>query len=141
VRQKKAPSSLPVGWIAAAIVSVALIWFSLGLFSVWPNVIYSGSMSPAMEVGDVVIILETSPEEINVGDVIAFSREESTVIHRVVDITDTESGRAFITQGDANKSPDSDPVVSGQILGRVIYTVPKVGWAAVGVKNWLFSSG
>ena len=96
-------------------------------------------MSPAIDVGDVVIVVETSPEAINIGDIIEYRTEADTIIHRVVDVYDGGGERVFITQGDANSSPDSNPVMAGQITGRVVFTVPKVGWVAVGVKS-LFSS-
>ena len=136
---RKKRTWLPVGWIATGIVAVAIVWFALGLFSFRPMVIYSGSMSPALDVGDVAIVIETSPDEINIGDIIEYRTEEDTIIHRVIDVQEGEEGRVFITQGDANSSPDSDPVAPGQITGRVVFTLPKVGWVAVGVKS-LFSS-
>jgi hypothetical protein len=45
----------------------------------------------------------------------------------------------FVTKGDANDSPDSEPVLGANVAGKVIFTIPKVGWIAVGVKNWLFA--
>jgi len=139
VKRRKAPSSLPAGWIATGILSVAIIWFSLGLFSFKPVVIYSGSMTPGIAVGDIVVVAETSPEKIRTGDVIEFRSEIGNIVHRVVEISESESARVFVTKGDANDSPDSEPVLAANVAGKVIFKIPKVGWAAVSVKNWLFS--
>ena len=138
---KKSASALPLGWIATGIFSVVIIWFALGLFSIWPTVIYSGSMNPAIRVGDIVVVSEMNSDDIGVGDVIAYRLAESTTIHRIVDVKTQEGRIEFITQGDANNSPDPEPVQQGQVLGKVVFTIPKIGWAAVGIKNWLFSSG
>lgn len=139
VKKRKAPTSLPAGWIATGVLSVAIIWFSLGLFTFKPVVIYSGSMNPDIDVGDVVVVAETSPEKIKTGDVIEYRTEGGNIVHRVVEIMETESGRVFVTKGDANDSPDSEPVLGANVAGKVIFTIPKVGWIAVGVKSWLFA--
>jgi signal peptidase len=96
-------------------------------------------MTPDIAVGDIVVVAETSPEKIRTGDVIEFRAEIGNVVHRVVEISESESGRVFVTKGDANDSPDSEPVLAANIAGKVIFKIPKVGWAAVSVKNWLFS--
>jgi signal peptidase len=137
---RKASHSLPVGWMTTGILSVVLIWFSLGLFDVWPTVIYSGSMSPAIDVGDIAIVAEVKPQDVEIGDIVAYRTGESTTIHRVVDVDYGGDRVSYRTQGDANDIPDLEPVTPGQIQGRVVFTVPKIGWAAVGVKSWLFSS-
>jgi len=139
VKRRKATATLPAGWIATGVLSVAIIWFSLGLFSFKPVVIYSGSMNPAIDVGDVVMVVNTSPEKILTGDIIEYRTEAGNIVHRVVEIMDSESGRLFVTKGDANAYPDSDPVLGANIAGKVVFKIPKVGWAAVGIKNWLFA--
>lgn len=139
VKRRKAAASLPAGWIVTGVLSVAIIWFSLGLFSVKPVVIYSGSMNPDINVGDVVVVSETAPEKIRIGDIIEYRTEGGNIVHRVVEISEGESGRVFITKGDANDSPDFEPVLAANVAGKVVFTIPKVGWAAVGVKNWLFA--
>ena len=134
-RPERRRASLGIGWMGVAIISVGIIWFSSGLFPIWPTVIYSGSMSPKLEVGDVVMLTETSPEAIKIGDIIEFRTEDSSFIHRVVDIYDEGGQRLFITKGDANDSPDSDPVLPGQITGKVVFTAPKVGWLVIHIKD------
>ena len=36
-----------------------------------------------------------SPEDVKVGDIIAYDRGDIIVIHRVIEIDDTEEGRTF----------------------------------------------
>ena len=134
-RPKRRRASFGTGWMGVAIISVGIIWFCSGLFPIWPTVMYSGSMSPDLEVGDVVMLTDTSPEAIKIGDIIEYRTEDSSVIHRVVDIYDEGGQRLFITKGDANNSPDSDPVVPSQITGKVVLTLPEVGWLVIQIKN------
>ncbi len=84
-------------------------------------VIISGSMSGTIEVNDLVICCEQN--DYGKGDIITFEDGGSLVTHRIVG----ESDSGFITQGDANNTPDRKPVAEGSILGKVVLTVPKIG--------------
>jgi signal peptidase I len=129
------------GWTTIAIFTVILLFFSYGYLGVEPTVIYSGSMQPELNVGDIVLIDNVKPEEIQVGDVIQYVREDKTLIlHRVIERYEDEKGQLFfITQGDANPSPDPTPVLHKNVRGRAGYTIPKIGWIQIYVKN-LFRS-
>ncbi len=124
----------PVGWMAVSIFSVLLIWFSLGLFSYYPSVIVSGSMKPSIEVGDILILKKTRPEEIKTGDVIQFWRSERiTVTHRVLEVVKESKTPYFVTRGDANNTID-DPVPFPAVRGKVVAKIPKIGWASLALK-------
>lgn len=85
-------------------------------------VIISGSMSGTIEVNDLVICHEKN--DYNVGDIITYVSESGSLItHRIV----SESDAGFITQGDANNTPDRTPVCEGDIVGKVVCTVPGIG--------------
>lgn len=136
VRSKRVrEAESPVGWIVVSAVSVLVIWFSVGVFSVFPSAIVSGSMSPAIDKGDVVIIKRVTPEEVAVGDVIQFRVESMPIAHRVVAIEEREGGFVFRTKGDANPSVDTDPVLPEQVVGKVVMVVPKVGWATIALRS------
>jgi signal peptidase len=84
-------------------------------------VVITGSMEPAVNAGDLVIIRQQSSYQ--VGDIVAY--EESTpVTHRIVQVT--EDG--FVTKGDANNTTD-DEVAREEVIGSVVATVPSVGHA------------
>jgi len=127
-----------VGWIIGSIVGVALIWFSLGLFDFYPTVVYSGSMRPTIDVGDVVIAVKVPASKVEEGDIIEFREGNITVIHRVIEVYQTKEARLLVTKGDANREPDSEPVFPGQVRGKVVLRVPKLGWASIAVKQLLF---
>lgn len=93
-------------------------------------VVLSGSMEPSIGVGDVVIVDDVTPAEIEEGDVITYLRPdaETPTTHRVIDVTEQSGERAFITQGDANDDPDSAPVPESQVLGEVAVVIPYMGY-------------
>jgi len=120
-----------VGWTVAGIAVLALLWFSLGLLPFYPSAVAGGSMSPALHLGDMVIIAKVSPDTVREGDIIEFRLGEVMVIHRVIDIEESGGAKQFITQGDANDNPDATPVSPEQVKGRVMLNVPKLGWVTL----------
>ena len=134
-RTKKSSSSL--SWMAIATVAVILVWTSVGLFGFYPTVVGSGSMRPTLEVGDIAIVISTNPSQIKVGDIIQYWQDNEMRLHRVVEIAETSAGKIFVTRGDANPSPDPDPVFPTQIRGKLIYVIPKLGWISITLKNIL----
>lgn len=131
-RPQDAQSS--TAWVLVAGIAVTLLWFNTGLFGVRPTLVSGVSMSPALEPGDIVITRDVSPDDVEIDDIIRFQHGDSYIIHRVVDIEKASGTIYFITKGDANNVEDS-PVVEGQLEGKVIVIVPKVGWLSIGVRR------
>ena len=136
-RSKKArEESFPAGWLVTAIASVVIIWFGVGLFPFQPSVIISGSMRPLLDIGDIVIVAKVPAEVIQLGDVIQYRRSaEMNIMHRVIKVTTAGGTKYFITKGDANDSADADPVNPQNVVGKIVLTVPKLGWVSIFVKN------
>jgi len=89
------------------------------------------SMEPALKHGSVALAAPTSPRALRVGDIIAYrqSPENPPVLHRIVQIVTNEDGQpGFITQGDQNPTPDTQPVALQGPGDKVMYTVPYAGY-------------
>ena len=87
--------------------------------------VVSGSMSPAIPQGSLVVVRPVSWREIEDGDVIAFESEGSVVTHRVTQIREEEG--QFITKGDANAANDIRGVSFLELIGRVELHIPFLG--------------
>jgi len=133
-RLRKSQSSMK-GWLAISVFLVLAVWTSTGLLGFYPTIIASGSMRPTMDVGDIAIVTSTDPSKIQVGDIIQYWQKEEMVLHRVIEIHQTDLGTLFRTQGDANDAPDPDPVFPNQIRGKLILTIPKIGWISIYIKT------
>jgi signal peptidase len=96
-------------------------------------VIASGSMSPALEVGDVIIVQGVSPVDIQVGDIIVFdSPEGARTIHRVAQMQTLSNGTIqFKTKGDANPTEETYWTPEQNVHGRVTYRILYLGWMAL----------
>jgi len=122
--------------IAIPILSVVAIYFGLQIVLATKTPflsVASGSMNPALEVGDLVIVQGVSPTSIQVGDIIVFDKPQgSRTIHRVNKTQTLENGTAlFTTKGDANPFVDTQPVPEHRVHGRVIHRIPYIGWLAL----------
>jgi signal peptidase len=120
--------------------AVGVIWLNSGALGVRPSLISGNSMNPMLYPGDVVITRVISPEQIQVGDVIRFHRDGIDVVHRVKEMQTNGSTPVFITRGDNNNVDDS-PVMAEQLEGKVVLTIPKVGWVGIFFRQALASMG
>lgn len=118
--------------IYAIVIIFALLAIS-AKYSFWGIrmlVVKSGSMEPSIKTGSLVIDKEFS--SYNIGDIITFKEREKpteTITHRIANIETTNNIQLFTTQGDANGTPDGTKITSGDILGKVIFKIPFLGYA------------
>lgn len=89
--------------------------------SVFPLIVLTDSMFPEIESGDLIICHTAEPEEIKVGDVIAFfdpaGSGSSVVTHRVTEVTEQDGSPVWKTKGDANNTEDRLPVPAKKLVG------------------------
>lgn len=125
-----------LSWVGFLTVCILLLLLFTGSFGFHPSVVGSGSMRPAIEVGDVVIVKKVSPDEIRVGDVIQYWESHYTVTHRVVDVQHNGNQKIFITKGDANDVVD-EPVTDDRVVGKVVFVIPKIGLISLMLRDLL----
>lgn len=123
-----------VGWtyLAAALTLTVLLAVPLvlTLFGYRAYVIYGGSMGSALHNGSVAITHRVSADSVEVGDIVAVRKSSRSlpVLHRVIDIQTTAGSRQFVTQGDANKEPDPQPVSLQGSGDKVVFGIPLLGY-------------
>ena len=142
----------PYGWkrfIAPFALLFVFIVFGFGLLPVAPVAVGSKSMESeeGFNMGDMLVIQKLgSPDEViknvKVGDVIQFVSGNVSIVHRVVDIfelknTGEKTEVLYITKGDANTSVDATPVNPSNIVGKVMYKIPYMGYPAVWLTNMI----
>ena len=120
-----------IPWVGIIVVFVC---FVAGFFRYMPVAVMSNSMYDVIERGDVVIISKLNEEELKtlkVGDIIEYKLDNSVVVHRITKIENNNNELLFTTKGDHNTAPDRKKVKEEQIVGRVRYKIPKIGYPAV----------
>ncbi len=115
-----------LGTLLILLVILSCLPLTIPRFFGWEiyNVV-SGSMEPALPVGSVIYVRGIPALEAEPGDVVAFTRGNSVVTHRVVENRKIEG--ILITKGDANLINDPEPVPYTALIGRVEHHIPVVG--------------
>jgi signal peptidase len=120
------------------------------------NVVVSGSMEPVMYRGDIVGIEKTSffglkefdTNDIKVGDIIVYNPEWTNVgpiIHRVININETNGTKLFTIKGDNNPIQDPLLVRPDQITSRAMtignqpFIIPKIGYITIYIQEFVHS--
>lgn len=106
------------------------------IFGIKTFCIISGSMEPAIQVNDVVLIKEVPQSEINKGDIISFNSAGEIITHRIINIEISNSGELlYTTQGDANNIEDDAKIIFTDIEGKYIGKIPKIGKIILALKS------
>lgn len=127
-------------YMGALFSAIVFSWFCVGVFTIYPSVILTGSMKPSIQPGDVILIKRFQEEkeiyQLKKGDIINFNREEINITHRIEEIFHDEAGNlSFQTKGDNNKSSDQALISPNDINGIVINVVPKIGFPALIIRS------
>ncbi len=103
--------------------------------------VVSGSMEPTFYRGDLVVVQGIAAENILVGDIIVYDNpfRGIPVVHRVIDVQETEDGLKFFTKGDNirtnhlsdQQSGIAPPIRPVWIRGKVALVIPKLGYLRV----------
>lgn len=114
-----------------AVVAVALVGMRIMGYRTFT--VISGSMSPEYPVGSLIYVKPVNYYDLKKGDVISYvANDDKTVVtHRIVDIQVDEKDASvwrFVTQGDANNTPDAKAVHYKNVLGTPIITIPFIGY-------------
>lgn len=116
---------------------ITIIVFSSGrnngvanLLGYIPMTVESDSMKPTFAKDDLIMCKEIDDVySLQKGDVITFwtiiDGQKVKNTHRIVDITENDGSRSFVTRGDNNQIDDTIPVLPGDVIGK--WTEFKIG--------------
>ncbi|WP_246142308.1 signal peptidase I [Lacisediminihabitans profunda] len=100
-----------------------------------PRTVLTQSMEPVLPPGTLIVVRPVKPDQVAVGDVVTYQIESGkpdVITHRVIAIDFTPSGtRSFTFKGDNNAVADADPVREVQIVGRLWYSIPLIGYLSL----------
>jgi signal peptidase len=120
-------TSVTLGYVAAG---YAFGWRAL--------TVMSGSMEPAVGVGDVVIARQVPAGDAQPGQVITFADPDGhrkLITHRVRSVSVVDGMARFVTQGDANTGRERWSIPTGGNVGLVERRLPMVGYVAIWAKT------
>lgn len=124
-----------IGLLAAVALILIISRLPIG-GSVRTLAVLTGSMEPAVYRGSVV--LTAARDDYSIGEIITFTapgKDQTPVTHRIKDIKIVDDYPYYITQGDANNTPDLQEVPRKRVIGKVLFSVPLLGYAVMAAKT------
>ena len=98
-----------------------------------PVTVLSGSMRPAFDPGDMVVVTPEPLRDVRVGQVISYripTGDHHVESHRVIQVIRRGGQISVRTKGDANNGPDPwTATLHGTTAWQVRAVLPKLGWA------------
>lgn len=98
-------------------------------------VVLTGSMVPEIMPKDIVVTKKRDASQYEIGDIITFVSSDTRlsniiVTHRIVNkyYDETTDKYSFQTRGDANNTEDFALAPDSNVIGEVIFKVPKLGY-------------
>ncbi|MDA8297389.1 MAG: signal peptidase I [Actinomycetota bacterium] len=125
----------------ATILVLGLLFVDVGprVFPYEALIVRSGSMTPTIPTGSLVLYKKAKASQLKVGDVIVFTSPNDPnekITHRIYAIQGSGTSRYFETKGDANPVPDAWRVPATGSGWEEFWHAPGIGYAL----SWLQSS-
>lgn len=117
--------------LVVAVLALALLFVGtkVDILGYEVKIVKSGSMEPAIMTGGIVVVTPSTLYE--VGDVVTYGRNapgQIPVTHRIIEKNGQGRNTTYITKGDANEDADPNVVTQRYVLGKVVFTIPYLGY-------------
>lgn len=127
--------------VPVLIIGIILIVLVSGIWKYKLIAVATNSMNDVFYRGDAVLLEYKKPDEIEIGDVLAFYHDKAIITHRVIGIESRNDKRYFNTKGDANKSSDGYITSEEDVIGKVSYVIKYIGFPTVWTKELIEREG
>ena len=118
--------------IAVAVLAILVVSVGPAFLPYQTYFMRSGSMTPTIRRGAIVVLTEVDASELKVGDIVTFRNPEkrsTLVTHRIVAVESSDQGRVFVTKGDANRVGDPWRLRATGTSQRYWFNAPLIGYA------------
>ena len=132
VKNKKLAAVITVIAIACVVSVVMLI---SNQFRYGALVIATESMTGELNKAEAVIFEQYDDQIIIDGQVIVFEKNDSTIVHRVVDIEKINGQTRYYTKGDANEDDDAGFITDANVVGLVRFKIPYIGYPTLWLRS------
>lgn len=123
-----------VAFIIITVILLILVALNSGFFKYQTLVVGSNSMKPYISRGDVVLVDKIDTEDhknLKKGDILAFKQHSKIIVHRIYKIIQRGDNVYFVTKGDNNNQADQGIIEPGDVVGKVLLKVKKIGLPSI----------
>ena len=112
---------------------IILVYFTSGYFHYHAIAVASGSMTPSILKGDIVVTekIDGDFSKLKKGQVIAYKYDNIVIVHRLINIIEEKGTYYFYSKGDANDEEDNWVINEDMIIGVVNVKIPYLGLPTV----------
>ena len=120
-------------YIVVGLIGLIAVLLVVSAFPITGNyklmVVQSGSMQPEIKMGGIVVVKPA--DDYKIGEIITFQsvKNKESITHRIYDVKIVGGEPLYITKGDANNAPDPREVSKREIIGKVLFNIPYIGYA------------
>lgn len=101
----------------------------------------SSSMATSINKGDAIIYEEYESQNLQIGDIIVFNKNNVKTIHRIVEIQKKKNEIIYYTKGDNNQNIDDGFVTADDIIGVCKFRIIYIGWPTVLLSEFITNIG
>ena len=102
-----------------------------GVFDLYCFTVLTPSMQDEIPQGSFILVKKTDPATLHTGDNVTFMADRYTAVtHKIAGIYENYGGsgaRGFMTKGVNNPGADHDVVYAANVVGKVVFVLPKAG--------------
>ncbi len=98
-------------------------------------VVAGGSMEPTLPLGAAVVVAPVAASDLAVGDIVSLRAGEHHAVftHRIARLADHDGSPWIGTRGDANAAADPSLAPATDVIGRLVFFVPLLGYLVMAV--------
>ena len=131
--------------IVKVILSILIIGFAMLIscqFKYGILVVASESMTGTINKGDIILYERYGEDDkIETGDIIVFLYEDTKIVHRIEDQRLMGEEMRYYTKGDANIQKDDGYRKREDIIGKVKFRIPYIGYLTLWINNLIENGG
>ena len=128
--------------LAPVILGIVIVFSSMfGLlvsnqFHYGALVIATDSMTGEINKGDFVVFEKIEPQDtIEVGNIVVFEKNDSYIVHRIVEIEKVNNQIQYYTKGDANQNNDEGFITKSDIVGVTKFKISYLGYPTLWLRD------
>lgn len=98
-------------------------------------VLASGSMKGTIDIGDAVAFERYNGQNLEVGEIIVFEKNDMQIVHRIIDIKKIDGQERYYTKGDANQNNDEGYISEKQLIGIIKFKIKYIGYPTLAIRK------
>ena len=119
-------------YICLVLLGIATVLLLISILPVPGNfkvkIVLSGSMEPTIKTGSIVVVKPA--DDYKIGDIVTFQKriDKEPTTHRIEEIRVVGGSPIYTTKGDANNAEDRGEIQKEEIIGKVLFSIPYLGY-------------